>query len=111
VRLFSPVLSFGNRTQNSRVEPIGGSDPNHQGIWSPPRAGRVFITAGPLIKLCVGGRSKNFNLVNLTNFLHYIFSNSTREIRRPMFTRPNLPQMLLLPLPCGVFFNGCFSSD
>ena len=40
------VLSFGNRTQNSRVagarsnhQPIGGSDPNHQGIWSPPRAG------------------------------------------------------------------------
>jgi hypothetical protein len=39
-------LSFGNRTQNSRVagarpnqQPIGGSDPNHQGIWSPPRAG------------------------------------------------------------------------
>jgi len=20
-------------------QPIGGSDPNHQGIWSPPRAG------------------------------------------------------------------------
>ena len=38
-------LSFGNRTQNSRVagarpnhQPIGGSDLNHQGIWSPPRS-------------------------------------------------------------------------
>jgi hypothetical protein len=43
---FPWFLSFGNRTQNSRVagarpnhQPIGGSDPNHQGIWSPPRAG------------------------------------------------------------------------
>jgi hypothetical protein len=33
------LISFGNRTQNSRVagarpnhQPIGGSDPNHQGI-------------------------------------------------------------------------------
>jgi hypothetical protein len=41
---FPWFLSFGNRTQNSRVagarpnhQPIGGSDPNHQGIWSPPR--------------------------------------------------------------------------
>ena len=24
-------------------QPIGGSDPNHQGIWSPPRAGLCFI--------------------------------------------------------------------
>jgi hypothetical protein len=23
-------------------QPIGGSDPNHQGIWSPPRAGLVL---------------------------------------------------------------------
>ena len=37
---FPWFLSFGNRTQNSRVagakpnhQPIGGSDPNHQGIW------------------------------------------------------------------------------
>jgi hypothetical protein len=41
---FPWFLSFGNRTQNSRVagarpnhQPIWGSDPNHQGIWSPPR--------------------------------------------------------------------------
>ena len=39
-------LSFGNRTQNSRVagarpnhQDDRGSDPNHQGIWIPPRAG------------------------------------------------------------------------
>jgi hypothetical protein len=39
-------LSFGNRTQNSRVagarpnhQADRGSDPNHRGIWSPPRAG------------------------------------------------------------------------
>ena len=44
-------LSFGNRTQNSRVagvrpnhQPIGGSDPNHQGIWSPPRVFLIFGT-------------------------------------------------------------------
>ena len=51
MRLFSLVpLSFGNRTQNSRVagarpnhQPIGGSDPNHQGIWSPPRAWLSFF--------------------------------------------------------------------
>jgi hypothetical protein len=49
--LFSLVLSFGNRTQNSIVagakpnhQTIGGSDPNHQGIWSPPRALLLFIT-------------------------------------------------------------------
>jgi hypothetical protein len=48
VRLFSLVPLVGNRTQNSRVagarpnhQPIGGSDANHQGIWSPPRAGHV----------------------------------------------------------------------
>jgi hypothetical protein len=41
---FPWFLSFGNRTQNSRVagarpnhQPIGGSDPNHQGIWSQGR--------------------------------------------------------------------------
>ena len=41
-----PGSSFGNRTQNSRVagaRPIHqadrGSDPNHRGIWSPPRVG------------------------------------------------------------------------
>jgi hypothetical protein len=50
---FPWFLSFGNRTQNSRVagarpnhQPIGGSDPNQQGIWSPPRAGLVHL--GPL---------------------------------------------------------------
>ena len=38
--------TFGNRTQNSRVtgarpnhQADRGSDPNHRGIWSPPRAG------------------------------------------------------------------------
>jgi len=43
---FPWFLSFGNRTQNSRVPGAGsnyqadrGSDPNHRGIWSPPRAG------------------------------------------------------------------------
>jgi hypothetical protein len=66
-------LSFGNRTQNSRVtgarpnhQPIGGSDPNHQEIWRTPRGVWetmedmcvcVFITAGPSTKLfaCGGG--------------------------------------------------------
>ena len=45
-RSLSPwFLSFGNRTQNSRVacarpnhQADRGSDPNHRGIWSPPRA-------------------------------------------------------------------------
>ena len=41
-------LSFGNRTQNSRLvpnhQPIGGENPNHQGIWSPPRGAG---TSGP----------------------------------------------------------------
>jgi len=44
VRLFV-FLSFGNRTQNSRVagarpnhQADRGSDPNHRGIWSPPMA-------------------------------------------------------------------------
>ena len=49
---FPWFLSFGNRTQNSRVsgarpnhQPIGGSVPNHQGIWIPPRAGLAFSHA------------------------------------------------------------------
>jgi hypothetical protein len=44
---FPWFLSFGNRTQNSRVagarpnhQPIGGSDPNHQGIWTGAHPGR-----------------------------------------------------------------------
>ena len=42
--------AFGNRTQNSRVDGARpnhqadrGSDPNHQGIWSPPRAGQSVL--------------------------------------------------------------------
>jgi hypothetical protein len=27
----------------SNHQPIGGSDPNHQGIWSPPRQGRLLL--------------------------------------------------------------------
>ena len=38
----APFSLVGNRTQNSS-QPIGGADPNHQGIWSPPRAGRVSV--------------------------------------------------------------------
>jgi hypothetical protein len=44
---FPWFLSFGNRTQNSRVagarpnhQANRGSDPNHRGIWSPPMAGQ-----------------------------------------------------------------------
>jgi hypothetical protein len=73
---FPWFLSFGNRTQNSRVagarpnhQPIGGSDPNHQEIWSPPRAGQcvcvwqlcvavcVFITAVPVCVFTTAGPS------------------------------------------------------
>ena len=32
----NPKLQAGARPNH---QPIGGSDPNHQGIWSPPRAG------------------------------------------------------------------------
>jgi hypothetical protein len=31
-------------------QPIGGSDPNHQGIWSPPRAGGTREEPGTLIQ-------------------------------------------------------------
>ena len=50
VRLFSlvPLVWELNPKLLSRVagarpdhQPIGGSDPNHQGIWSPPRAARA----------------------------------------------------------------------
>jgi hypothetical protein len=37
-------------------QPIRGFDPNHQGNWSPPRAGQLlFITAVPNTKLCAWG--------------------------------------------------------
>ena len=46
---FPWFLSFGNRTQNSRVsgarpnhQADRGSDPNHRGIWSPPMAGLEY---------------------------------------------------------------------
>ena len=60
-RLRADGFSFGNRTQISRVagwckpnhQPIGGSDPNHQGIWNPGRC--VFITAVPIAKLFARG--------------------------------------------------------
>ena len=35
----NPKLQGGWRKPNH--QPIGGSDPNHQGIWSPPRAGQL----------------------------------------------------------------------
>ncbi len=84
---FPWFLSFGNRTQNSRVagarpnhQPIGGSDPNHQGVCvyycstfdkavrvrgSDPgpcvfiTAVCVFIAAVPLIKLFAWGEGES----------------------------------------------------
>jgi hypothetical protein len=56
---FPWFLSFGNRTQISRVagarpnhQPIGGSDPNHQGIWV--KINRLSVTNAKK-------RSKSFN--------------------------------------------------
>ena len=67
-------LSFGNRTQNSRVtgarpnhQTIRGSDPNHQG----PHPGRgvcVFITVVPITKLfaCVWGGNNGGHVLRET---------------------------------------------
>ena len=73
VRLFSLLPLVWESNQNSRVagarpnqQPIGGSDPNHGGILSPPRAVRwvklvcvCFITAGPITKLFAWGEEES----------------------------------------------------
>ena len=82
--VFPGFLSFGNRTQSSRVagarpnhQPIGGSDPNHQGIWrvisvvftvlfvclflrSPSRVPYPYRTPSACAKSCADNLQRNF---------------------------------------------------
>ena len=54
----NPTLQGGWCKPNH--QPIGGSDPNHQGIWSPPRAGlRVYLKEGTYHTRLFRGPSTN----------------------------------------------------
>jgi len=66
--LFSLVPLVGNRTQNSRaagarpnLQPIGGSDPNHLGIWCPPSA----VCGGVMSPVTKEKNHRNFILRNV----------------------------------------------
>ena len=65
---FPWFLSFGNLTQNSRaagarpnLQPIGGSDPNHLGIWCPPSA----VCGGVMSPVTKEKNHRNFILRNV----------------------------------------------
>jgi hypothetical protein len=111
--VFLWFLSFGNRTQNSRVagarpnhQHIGGADPNHQEIRSPPRAGHDLIRACKGIPRPLGGRPRRAAAVGAPRLLmplrgipHHGCRTSREHsllMAPPSHTYPHLPRRHLV---------------
>jgi hypothetical protein len=85
-------------------QPIGGSDPNHQGIWSPPRAG-LGPVRNPVLYHRVAPCFPWFISCGLFSEKNRNLARAKETVGRPPSLPPSPTQTQPLPLPLCFYLS------